>query len=169
MRFSIFPPSPNPAADPAMNTHTLLFRVVLLAGLVWLPAASAGQPASRPAAELKELATVEQFLGLSDAELDQVQQVLARIRAMKPAERAALRAEVEKFRQLPENQRQQLRQGWGWMPTNIQDAWREMMQNATPERRTEVQTKIQSLSPDDRLTYRKQLAEDYLKQKAAKR
>jgi hypothetical protein len=88
---------------------------------------------------------------------------------MKPAERAALRAEVDKFRQLPENQRQQLRQGWGWMPANIQDAWREMMQGATPERRTEIQTKIQSLSPDDRLIYRKQLAEDYLKQKAAKK
>jgi hypothetical protein len=152
-----------------MNASTCFFRVALFSAVLLVPRAAAAQPAARPAAELKELATVEQFLGLSDAELDQMQQVLARIRAMKPAERAALRAEVDKFRQLPENQRQQLRQGWGWMPANIQDAWREMMQGATPERRTEIQTKIQSLSPDDRLIYRKQLAEDYLKQKAAKK
>jgi hypothetical protein len=152
-----------------MNAPTWYFRFALLLAVVLIPRAGAAQPAARPAAELKELATVEQFLGLTDAELDQVQQVLTRIRAMKPAERAALRAEVDKFRQLPENQRQQLRQGWGWMPANIQDAWREMMQSATPERRTEIQAKIQSLSPDDRLTYRKQLAEDYLKQKAAKK
>jgi Protein of unknown function (DUF3106) len=152
-----------------MNASTWYFRVALLSAVLLVPRAAAAQPAARPAAELKELAAVEQFLGLSDAELDQMLQVLARIRAMKPAERAALRAEVDKFRQLPENQRQQLRQGWGWMPANIQDAWREMMQNATPERRTEIQTKIQSLSPDDRIAYRKQLAEDYAKQKAAKK
>jgi phytoene dehydrogenase-like protein len=123
----------------------------------------------RPAAELKELASVEQFLGLSDVELDQMQQVLARIRAMKPAERAALRTEIEKYRQLPEGQRQQLRQGWGWMPREIQDAWREMMQGATPERRTEIQTKIQAMDPEARLTYRRQLTEEYLKNKAAKK
>lgn len=125
--------------------------------------------ASRPAAELKELASVEQFLGLSDVELDQMLQVLARIRAMKPAERAALRAEIDKYRQLPEGQRQQLRQGWGWMPAAIQDAWREMMQSATPERRSEIQTKMQAMDPDARMAYRRQLSEEYLKQKAAKK
>jgi len=125
--------------------------------------------AARPAAELKELASVEQFLGLSDVELDQMQQVLARIRAMKPAERAALRTEIDKYRQLPEGQRQQLRQGWGWMPREIQDAWREMMQGATPERRTEIQTKMQAMDPEARLTYRRQLTEEYLKNKAAKK
>ena len=125
--------------------------------------------AARPAAELKELASVEQFLGLSDVELDQMQQVLARIRAMKPAERAALRTEIDKYRQLPEGQRQQLRQGWGWMPREIQDAWREMMQSATPERHAEIQTKLQAMDPEARLTYRRQLAEEYLKNKAAKK
>jgi hypothetical protein len=125
--------------------------------------------APRPAAELKELASVEQFLGLSDVELDQMQQVLARIRAMKPAERAALRTEIEKFRQLPEGQRQQLRQGWGWMPRETQDAWREMMQSATPERRTEIQTKMQAMDPEARLEYRRQLTEEYVKNKAAKK
>ncbi len=133
------------------------------------PAAPATAAASRPAAELKDFATVEQFLGLSDAELDQVQQVLTRIRAMKPEERAALRAEIAKFRQLPEGQRQQLRQGWGWMPREIQDAWREMMQAAPPERHAEIQQKLQAMSPDERLAYRRQLAEAYLKNKDGKK
>jgi len=141
---------------------------LLLAAVVWA-ANAGGQPAARPSAEVTEFAAVEQFLGLSDAELDQMQQVLARIRAMKPAERAALRTEIAKFRQLPEAQRQHLRQGWGWMSRDIQDAWREMMQSATPERRAEVQAKLQSMTPDERMTYRRQLSEDYLKQKAAKK
>lgn len=153
-----------------MNALSRLFRLsapLLLAATLAVP--FHGQTPSRPAAELKELATVEQFLGLSDAELDQMTQVLARIRAMKPAERAALRTEIDKFRQLPENQRQQLRQGWGWMPPEIQDAWREMMQQATPEQRTEMQNKLQAMSPDERITYRRKLSEDYLKKKAAKK
>lgn len=124
-------------------------------------------PASRSPAELKELAAVEQFLGLSDAELEQLQQVLARIRAMKPAERMALRAEIEKYRQLPERQREQMRQGWGAMPREFQEGWREMMQSATPERHAEIQTKLQALTPEERLNYRRQLTEEYLKKKDA--
>lgn len=124
---------------------------------------------SRSPAELKELSAVEQFLGLTDAELDELQQVLARIRAMKPAERAALRAEIDKYRQLPEQQREQMRKGWGWMPRDVQDAWREMMQGATPERRTEIQTKMQAMDPEARLNYRRQLVEEYLKSKDAPR
>lgn len=157
-----------------MNT-TIRFLPLGSLGVMLILAASsaigtaAEKAPARPAAELKELASVEQFLGLSDAELDQMQQVLARIRAMKPAERTALRSEIDKFRQLPEAQRQQLRQGWGWMPREIQDAWREMMQGATPERRAEVQAKLQAMSPDERMTYRRQLTEEYLKQKAAKK
>lgn len=141
----------------------------LLFALASLPGAAAEKSPARSVSELKELASVEQFLGLSDAELDQMQQVLARIRAMKPAERVALRAEIDKYRQLPDAQRQQLRQGWGWMPRDVQDAWREMMQSATPERRNEVQTKLQAMTPDERMTYRRQLSEEYLKQKAAKK
>ena len=157
-----------------MNPHFRFLRraglgVWLIAGLASGPGVAAAPAASRPAAELKELASVEQFLVLTDAELDQMQQVLARLRAMQPAERAALRAEIEKFRQLPDAQRQQLRQGWGWMPREIQDAWREMMQSATPERRTEVQAKLQAMTADERMTYRRQLSEEYLKQQAAKK
>jgi len=148
----------------------LAFAIVLLLGSTLVGAADAGPPPPRSPTELKELASVEQFLGLSDVELDQILQVITRIRSMKPAERAALRTEIEKFRQLPEGQRQHLRQGWGWMPPEVQDAWREMMQGATPERRSEIQQAVQALSdPDARLAYRRQLVDEYLKQKAAKK
>ena len=151
---------------------TTFSRVMVGAGLLVacsFGSTPAAQPASRPVSELKELASVEQFLGLSDAELDQIQQVLARIRAMKPAERATLRTEIEKYRQLPDAQRQQLRQGWGWMPREIQDAWREMMQGVTEARHTEIQTKLQTLSSDEKMAFRRKLTEDYLKEKAAKK
>lgn len=148
---------------------TLAATLAIGAGFLGAGEAPTAPAEPRPAAELKDFATVEQFLGLSDAELDQVQQVLTRIRAMKPEERAALRAEIVKFRQLPEGQRQQLRQGWGWMPSEIQDAWREMMQAASPERHAEIQQKLQAMSPDERLTYRRQLAEEYLRKKAGKK
>jgi hypothetical protein len=118
---------------------------------------------------LKELAVVERFLDLSDAELDQVQQVIARIRAMKPAERAALRAEIDKFRQLPEGQRQELRQGWGGMPREIQEGWREMMHSATPERRNEIQVKMQAMEYEARTEFRRKLVEEFLRRKAAKK
>jgi hypothetical protein len=149
---------------------TIVFALFWLAIVpVTIHGAENAPPASRSPAEMKELAAVEQFLGLSDSELDQLQQVLARIRAMKPAERVALRAEIEKYRQLPEQQRQEIRQGWGWMPREVQDAWREMMQGATPERRAEIQAKMQAMEPAARLAYRKQLVDDYLKAKAAKK
>lgn len=116
-----------------------------------------------------ELAALEQFLNLSDAELAQLQDVIARLRAMSPAERAALRDEIAAFRKLPEPQRMQMRQGWGMMPPEIQDAWREMMQNTTAAEHAEIQKKMQSLAPDQRMRYRRELAEAYLKAKAAKK
>lgn len=145
------------------------WQVVILFALAGRLADAAEPAAPRPPAELKELASIEQFLDLSDAELDQVQQVLARVRAMKPTDRSALKVEIAKFRQLPAAQRQQLRQGWGWMPREIQDAWREMMQKTSPERHAEIQKKLQAMSPEERLNYRRQLTEEYLRDKAAKK
>ena len=55
------------------------------------------------------------------------------------------------------------------MPREVQDGWREMMQGATPERRSEIQQKLQAMEPDARLAYRRQLVDDYLKQKAARK
>ena len=115
-----------------------------------------------------ELAALEQFLNLSDAELAQMQQIIARLRAMTPEERAKLREEIAAFRQLPEPQRQQLRRGWGAMPPELQAGWREMMQSASAERRAEIQSKMQSLPPDEKMRYRREVVEEYLKAKARK-
>ena len=134
-----------------------------------LRAADAPLAPSHPPADLKEMAAVEQFLDLPDADLDQMQQVIARIRAMTPEQRAAMRAEIARYRQLPEPQRLQLRQGWGWMPREIQDGWRELMQSATPERRAEIQTKLQALAHEQKTAYRRQLVEEFLKAKADKK
>lgn len=124
-------------------------------------------PASSTSAS--ELAALEQFLNLSDAELAQMEAVIARIRAMTPAQRTTLRTEIAAFRKLPEQQRLQLRQGWGGMPAEIQTGWREMMQSTTPERHAEVQAKLQTLTPDEKMRYRRDLVEAYLKAKAAKK
>lgn len=128
------------------------------------PAAAATVPAAPG-----ELAALEQFLKLSDAELVQAEQVIARLRAMTPAQRTALRDEIAAFRKLPEPQRRELRQGWGWMPAEIQNGWREMMQGATPEKRAEIQQKLQSLSPEEKSAYRRGLVEAYLKAQPAKK
>jgi hypothetical protein len=133
------------------------------------PAGPATTPASAASSSASELAALEQFLNLSDAELAQMEQVIARLRAMTPAQRTALRAEIATFRKLPEQQRLQLRQGWGGMPAEIQAGWREMMQSATPERHAEIQTKLQTLSPDEKMRYRRDLVEAYLKARAARK
>ena len=150
-----------------MNAKCFLSVLMIVLALA-VPRGVAQAPAAKTPAELQEMAAVEHFLDLSDAELAQVQQVIERIRAMTPGERATLRREIVRYRQLPETQRQQLRQGWGWMPPEIQAGWRELMQGATPEKRAEIQAKLQTMSADDRLAYRRQLVEEYLKAKAAK-
>lgn len=132
---------------------------------------TAQTPPAPPAASASasELAALEQFLNLSDAELAQMEAVIARIRAMTPAQRTTLRTEIAAFRKLPEQQRQQLRQGWGGMPAEIQTGWREMMQSTTPERHAEIQAKLQTLAPDEKMRYRRDLVEAYLKSKPAKK
>jgi hypothetical protein len=138
----------------------LLFLMFLLpAGLV---------VAADPVPAAREMVSVEQFLSLSDTDLDQLQQVIVRIRAMTPEQRAELRREIGQYRELPGAQREQLRMGWGWMPREIQDGWREMMQGATPERRTAIQQELQALAPDEKAERRRQLVQDYLKAKPAR-
>lgn len=123
------------------------------------PAQSSGSAA--------ELVALERFLDLSDEELAQMADAIARLRAMTPAQRAALRGEIAAYRQLPEPERQQIRQGWGAMPAEIQDGWRDMMHNATPEERAAIQSKMHSLSADERNVYRRTLVEAYLKNRPA--
>lgn len=44
-----------------------------------------------------------------------------------------------------------------------------MRQGATPERRAEIQTRMQSLAAEEKTACRRQLVKDYLKAKAAKK
>ena len=152
-----------------MKTSLLLLLFALL-----LPAsplrATDSAPAQPPPSANKEvdLAALERFLDLPDEELDQMQRAIALIRAMGPEERAELRKAMNKFRSLPDAQRRQLRQGWGALEAGLQDAWRRMMQAATAERRAEIQQKLQALPPEKKAEYRRQLAEEFLRQEAKK-
>lgn len=139
----------------------LLFWVLPASAQTSPQAPRSSPPASSGSAA--ELAALERFLDLSDEELAQMADAIARLRAMTPAQRAALRGEIAAFRQLSEPERQQIRQGWGGMPAEIQDGWRDMMHSATPEERAAIQTKMHSLSSDERTLYRRTLVEAYLK------
>jgi len=146
---------------------SLLLSTLLLPAAVLRAADPA--PAPPPAANQElELAALERFLDLPDEELDQMQRAITLIRAMGPEERAELRKAMNKFRSLPDAQRRQLRQGWGALEAGLQDAWRRMMQAATAERRAEIQQKLQALPPEKKAEYRRQLAEEFLRQEAKK-
>lgn len=145
---------------------TNLTLILLLGALAQLPATAAAEEKTlRPAPQ--EMAALEHFLDLTDADLDQMQRVIARIRAMNPAERATLRAEIEKYRRLPESQRHQLRLGWGALSPDLQEAWRRMMQAASPERRAEIQGRLQALPAEKKAALRRELAEEFLRQEKA--
>jgi hypothetical protein len=143
-----------------------LIHLFALSGLLALAPLGAAEPApTSPAPTLpaaKEMAALEHFLDLTDQDLEQMQRVIARIRAMSPDERAVLRREIEKFRTLPGSQRHQMRLGWGALDADLQDAWRRMMQAATPERRAEIQARLQSLPPEKKGSFRRQLAEEFI-------
>lgn len=121
----------------------------------------AAQPSATPTAT-HEMAAVDQFLALDDVALDELLAAITRIRAMSPEERAALRREIARYRALPETQRQQLRHGWGGgFSPGEQEAWRLMMQGATPQRRAEIHAQLQSLPPAERAAHRKQMLAEH--------
>jgi Spy/CpxP family protein refolding chaperone len=149
---------------------TLPLLAIAYAAAAQEPTPKAPPPASAPSSNSPaELAALDRFLDLSDAELAQMADAIARLRAMTPEQRVALRKEITEFRQLPETQRSRIRAGWGWMPAEIQNGWREMMQAATPEKRASIQARLQSLAPEERTRYRRELVEEYLKAKVQKK
>lgn len=139
-----------------MKTSLLVFVSVLLA----LRAASA-ETAPLPGGDGRELAALEQFLALDDAQLAHLQQTIAQLRAMGPSERARLREQIGQFRQLPAERKAALRQGWSQMPAEIRDGWRDMMQSADDARRAEIRAQLESLSPGERMEYRRRLVEEF--------
>jgi len=142
---------------------TALIRLMLFATAT--AAVFAAQPKA-PMDNPREMAALEMFLSLTDEELDQMVQVIARIRTMNTGERDALRAEIQKFRNLPESQRHQLRQGWGGLEARLQDAWRRMMHSASDEQRHEIQKRLQALPPAERTALRQKLTEEFLQREA---
>jgi len=147
----------------------LLWLLALIAPEQMVATATAASTPTIAAGPTTDLVSLERFLDLSDAELAQMADAIARVRALTPSQRAALKREIAAFRQLPEAERQQIRQGWGGMPPEIQAGWREMMQHATPEERATIQSKLQSLPPDEKHTYRRTLVEAYLKTQSRKK
>jgi hypothetical protein len=142
----------------------------LLIPLMLLALATMAVRAAEPKAPVdnpREMAALEMFLSLTDEELDQMVQVIARIRAMDTAGRDALLVEIRKFRSLPASQRHQLRQGWGVLEDRLQEAWRRMMHSASEERRSEIQRQLQSLAPEERTALRRKLAEEFLQKELA--
>ncbi|ACB74719.1 DUF3106 domain-containing protein [Opitutus terrae] len=145
-----------------------IFSTLLLALLASVTRTIAADPASTASPgtpPAREFAAVEQFLHLSDAELDEIARVVERIRAMTPEQRATLAKEIAAFRAMPEPQRRHLRQGWGQVSDELRDGWRAMMQAATPERHAEIRAKLQSLPPEERAAYRQRLVEEFLAQR----
>lgn len=155
----------NPEFPTAMKTNfarRLMFTGLFCAVTVLRGAGPEETTAAPALPAAQEMAVLEHFLELTDADLDQMQQVITRIRAMTPAERAALRREIRNYRQLPPQERQLLRQGWGAMDRKIQDGWRRMMQTASPERRAEIQALMQAAAPEEKNALRRRLVEEYL-------
>lgn len=99
-----------------------------------------------------DLAALDQFLTMDDAQLDQLQQAITRVRSMTPAERASLRTRIADYRRLPVEQREKVRAGWGWLNEADRNDWPSMMRSLPEAERSAIQTEIQSLSPDQRAT-----------------
>ena len=99
-----------------------------------------------------ELAALDQFLGMSEAELSAVQKAVAKVQAMSPAERAKLRAALHSYRGLPEAKRQQLR--CEWRDATEHREWSERMRAKTAAERAAMQAELQALPPEARAARR---------------
>lgn len=143
-----------------MKTAALLVLVAIL-GL--------GLRAAEVPPDVRELSTLEQFLALDDAQLAQMQQAIARVRAMSAAERAQLRARIEEFRRLPAAEREQLRRGWGSEAPEIREGWHDLMQSLDAAGRAELRRQLEGLSPEERTKLRRERVEKFLRERAAKR
>lgn len=108
-----------------------------------------------------DLAALDQFLAMDDAQLDQLQQAITRVRAMTPAERANLRARIADYRQLPAEQREKVRAGWGWQSDSDRNDWPLMMRSKPEAERSAIQAEIQSLPPEQRATRKHELLETW--------
>ena len=103
-----------------------------------------------PGRENDDFPALERFLTMDDEQLDRIQQAVAKVRAMTPAERAALHTQMHAFRQLPEAKREQMRAGWGWQSEQDRADWPSMMRSLPAAERAAIQSELQSLPPERR-------------------
>lgn len=149
-----------------MNTMPIagLILGVVLAAMPGQVGAQGGPPPwagqGRGAAAVHdEFAALERFLSMDDAELEAMQQAIARVRAMTPEQRSALHAQLAAYRQLPEDRRAEVRAGWGWHDAKDRDDWRAMMRSKSSEDRSAVQRELLALPVEQRMTRKHEMLE----------
>ncbi|HLP08256.1 MAG TPA: DUF3106 domain-containing protein [Opitutaceae bacterium] len=141
-----------------------LQRLLLALAALLLPLALGATPVDAspaapetPATEVQEFAALERFLSMDDAQLERIQRAIARLRAMTPAERAALHDRMHSFHRLPPGERARVRAGW--RDERDQADWPRMMHALPDAERSAIQAELQSLEPADRATRKHELLE----------
>jgi hypothetical protein len=156
-----------------MKTLWFVLSLTVSAGLLalWSSAGAQGGPppwagqgggpraATANALGSDEFAALERFLSMSDAELDEMQRAIARVRAMTPEQREHMRAQIAAFHQLPAERREEIREGWGWHDARDRDDWRTMMRAKTTEERAAIQAELQVLPAEQRMARKRALLE----------
>ena len=141
------------------NIHRFLTFVLASIFLTAAVSALANEQEAREPLSQQELAALEQFLRLSDEELDRIQEAIGRVRAMPLEERRAHAEEIVRFRSLPAEERTRIRDGWGWRSARDRDDWRAMMQGLSPEERQEIHEKMRNVDPGERTALRLEILE----------
>ena len=103
---------------------------------------------------------------MDNAQLARVERAVARLRAMSPAERAALHERLSAFHRLPPAERNRVRAGW--RDERDRADWPQMMHSLTPEQRAAVQAELQALDPADRATRKHELLDAWRAPPAAR-
>ncbi len=102
------------------------------------------------------MANLETFLSMSDEALEQLEATIHRIRQMTPEERKAYRDRIAAYRDLPDEERQQIQQAWGQLDASVRAAWREYMMGLDPDARARVRDAMHTIPPESRTNWRLQ-------------
>lgn len=122
------------------------------------PPAHAGQGAGRGAvaaatAGAEDVAALERFLSMSDAELAALQKAIARVQAMSAEEKATIRARLRTYCEASDEQRAQWRRGG--FSEKEHACWAAHMHALAPEARAELQAKLHALPAEQRTEQRR--------------
>ena len=102
------------------------------------------------------MANLETFLSMSDEALEQLEATIHRIRQMTPEERKEYRDRIVAYRDLPDEERQQIQQAWGQLDTSVRAAWRKYMTNLDQAARKKVRNAMHAIAPESRTNWRLQ-------------